>query len=692
MSLILILLFSVSFAVAGEVSNDTGANLTTSSVETVNNSTNNLNTNIPNSKIIKNNSVTSNNLDSVNYNISSKSSNNKSIIEKEPLVNNKSSSIIDNNSFNSNTLEVNKTIYIPNGLKSNEIQSIIDKAEPGDILVFNGTYYSNIILVINKELSLISNVGTRFDSYNRLPVITIKDTSNVLIKGFNINNDIGNGINIIDSNNINISHNNITSAKVGIDSENIDILFIENNRIYNNLKYGITVGENNYTYIRNNILSGNGIAIGISESNNTNIINNTIIKNEYGIYADEVLNDLIYGKGPSNIIISNNNVSNNKNAGISLINVGDGIHILNNTVSYNGNNGILLNKIGSINIKYNDVRKNTGSGVKFAKDYIAPSTQDISYNSFVGNTFREVDARETEYDFGSRRLVIGNNWFGTSDTSKANICPKIRAGLISFGVKQIGNYLSQVTFYNPDGTVVNGLPSLTLSYKTDNGRSQTAGVNSGSSSFNIEGMDGSTITVTVDYQSNSITYKLNQPGYIPDDDTTYDPGHLQNQTTVDKNHNEDHPNDNNGNIPGTNSTDNGGSGNSDNSGNGTANNGNGNGESGSGSNSNSGISGSNTGVNGFIGISAAATAVASSQSSVNNPISEENSKENSNKDGASESGSSSQSNSPASQVLKYIDLDRNNFMHVIGEFLVVLIIAISICIYYRKSISKIRNS
>ncbi|MGN1363467.1 MAG: right-handed parallel beta-helix repeat-containing protein [Methanobrevibacter sp.] len=681
----------MSFVVAEDVSSDSVVNLTKTN-ENLNNSNNNINANISNSKIVKNHSNASDDLSLDNKTSNNlKNQNIKNNPKKHPYVNSINSSF----NLNSNretvyslgglnsSYDSNKTIYIPSGLNSNEIQSIIDRANPGDILVFNGTYYSNIILVIKKELSLISNVGTRFDSYNRLPVITIDDTDGVLISGFNINNDIGNGIDIIDSSNVNISNSNITSSKIGINSENVNLLFIENNNIFNNGKYGITVGENNNTYIKNNIFSNNAIAIGLTESNNTNIINNTIIKNDYGIYADEVLNNLIYGKGPSNIIISNNNISNNKKAGISLINVGDGIHILNNTISNNKDNGIVLNRIGSIDIKYNDVRKNAGSGVKFSKDYIAPSNQEISYNSFVGNTFREVDARETEYDLGSRRLVIGNNWFGTSDYSKANICPKIKAGLISFGIKQIGNYVSKITFYNPDGSVVNGLPSLSISYKTGNGRSHTSSVNSGSSSFNIEGTDGSTITVTVDYQSNSITYKLNQPGYIPDDNTSYDPEHLQNQSSVDKNYHDDHSNDNHGNSQGTNNT----GGNSNNSGNGTANSGNGNGESGSGSNFNNGISGSNTGANGFVGISSAATAIASSQGS-----SSSNSKDASNNDGASESGSGSQSNSPVSKVIKYIDLDRDNLMHAIGDFLVILIIAISICLYYRKSINHLRNN
>lgn len=578
----------------------------------------------------------------------------------------------------------NNTIYVPGGLSSRQIQSIIDNADSGSVIVFNGTYYSNVILSVSKPVTLLSYKKTKFDSFNRNPVITIKDTSNVLIKGFNIYNEIGNGIDITDSSDINVSSNNITTSKIGINSENVVNLIIENNRFTDNGNYALIIALNNHSSILNNTFSSNSIAVGLSDSDNTGIVGNIINKNRIGIYGDSELNGLIYGQGPSNIRITDNIITYNTAEGINLNKAGNGIHIYNNTITHNGDNGIRLNEVGNIRIKSNVIRSNDGSGIKFAKDYIAPKTQDISSNIIVANTFREVDAHESSYDFGSERLVIGNNWFGSSDSGRANICPKIKAGLISMRMIQVGNYLAKIVFYNPDGTIATGLPAMTGSYKSGDGRSHSFSTNgSGSSTFlHVDSSEGSFVRATVDYEVSSFEYKLNQPGYIPDDNRTYDPNHVISQEDVNRNYRNDHPEGNTGNNGNGKGNGNGTSTNNGNS-RGNANNGNG----GNGQNSNNGISGSNTGSNGFVGISSVASSIASSSSGSSSP-------DTSSSTGASESGSDSSSSSSSgdSQSIKYLEIDEDNITHLAGEFFVVLLIIIGVYIYYRKSIKELKNS
>ena len=53
--------------------------------------------------------------------------------------------------------------YYSNGSLNDQIQSILDNAPSGSTIVFLGTHYENLHLVINNELNLVAN-GTSISS------------------------------------------------------------------------------------------------------------------------------------------------------------------------------------------------------------------------------------------------------------------------------------------------------------------------------------------------------------------------------------------------------------------------------------------------------------------------------------------------------------------------------------------------
>lgn len=704
-----LILFLSIVSISAESTNDTGSVLSDNSTFIEDNDTSNSTVNIldKTNVILQNKSVISSN-DS-NYTVRLVDSNSKPIANQTVRVNVNSSifSGVTNNegfitfdfsdmgdgrytltalykgnefydsSSNSTTLYKYDGVLISSNLNSYQIQNIIDKASPGTRLYFTDEYYSNLYLVINKPLSLISYVGSTLNSRKDKPIITIDSTAGpVVVSGFNINSTRTDGIVIENASNITISQNTITSKSNGIKAIKVENLNIINNNIIGNSKSGASISEGNNIDISNNLIRNNDYGVGLAQSSNIKIWNNSILNNTKGVYSSVELNNYIYSEGASNLSMMYNTVKNNHN-GIELEDAGSGIQILNNTISNNINKGISLNKVGSNTITQNVIERNS-NGIYFGTYYIKPKGQDISYNVIQSNTFRDVNAKDSSYGFGNDRLEIGNNWYGGNPA----ICNKIKTGLITFGVKQTGTNTATVTFYNPDGSVVVSLPSRTISYKNNNGRVTSISTTGSSTKISIEGSNGDKITVTIDKANQQITYQASSDDFTDPSLGKIDSGNVKTQDDVDRNWQKIHGN------GGNSGTDTGGNSGGNSGGNGTSNN-QGNGGSNSGSNSNSGISGSSTGANTAIGFSTAATAVASSasgsSSSSDSSSNDGSDSASSSSDGASESSSAGSDSGP-----KFIDLDENQVTRIAGEFLVFLIILLSCYIYYRDDIKNLR--
>lgn len=405
------------------------------------------------------------------------------------------------------TVTMSNTRVVDGGLSNSEIQKIIDDAKVNNVILFRGSSYSNINLVITKCLTLQSNVGTTLKSSSG-PVITIKgkNASLTTVKGFIIQSG-GDGIVVNDADYVKIISNDISGKGNGIVATGTKYLNVTKNVISKNSKSGISLAESTYAYIFNNDIKSNEVnGIEIAKSSNVYIHGNTISNNaKNGIYLDKKINGVNYGEGPKNIQINKNTITKNINDGILIQNAGNNINIKSNEISYNKGNGISLAHIGSNTIQSNVITENYVYGIKFFDNYVKPDNQDISYNAIYFNTHMDVEAKETYYQETGSKLSLGDNWY----TDHAGICPKISSNNIKFVVKQVGPNKFQAVFLDSNGNIASLLPDRTLTYTTNGGKKISITVSGGSAVFTVDADDGDLVKATVDNSRRDNTYNSN---------------------------------------------------------------------------------------------------------------------------------------------------------------------------------------
>ena len=405
-------------------------------------------------------------------------------------------------------IDVNNTRVVKPGLNNDEIQNIIDSAKVNNVILFEGQSYSNVNLVINKRLTLLSKVGTVLKSNSLKPVISIsgKNSSLTKIQGFDIQGN-GNGIEIENSNYVTIIRNTISSKANGIVASNVKYLNITKNNIIENGENGITLALANSSHIYKNTISKNSESgIVITKSNRLYVYDNTISNNRAnGVYLTSKINRVNYGEGPSNLYVTGNKISNNLLDGIDVENAGDNINLKGNTINSNRRNGISLLQIGKNSIQSNVLTTNWNNGIRFGDDYVKPSEQEINYNAIYGNYNKEIEAKDTYYyDFGEP-LGIGDNWY----SDYGLICPKIRTNNLRFEVKQVGENKFQATFYDSNNNVAALLPDRTLTYQTENGQILSVTISGGTGTFLVDAKDGDTVKAAVDKSERKNTYEAN---------------------------------------------------------------------------------------------------------------------------------------------------------------------------------------
>ncbi|AMK14583.1 right-handed parallel beta-helix repeat-containing protein [Methanobrevibacter olleyae] len=399
---------------------------------------------------------------------------------------------------NSITIKEGSNIsFIDKNLQNSEIQKIIASCPNGNTVEFLGKTYSNINLKINKEISLISNVGTTLNGLSKRPVLNINSNnvniSNFLIIANSINGE-SDGILINNSNNVNILNNSIINRLnpnkindynngstvlpgIGIkilNTKNVNI----NKNIVNSFESGIYNEYSKNLSIKENEIRLNnyGIKYGFGSSN-TEIINNTIIDN-IGWYTEEVPEGprgygLFLNNSAVNITIKENNISNNY-MGISVdSNNSTGIVIRSNLIADNSLEGIRFN-----------------AAYDLAEDCVEPIVTDNAiYRNAEGPSMMilgEMSANpEGIYGPGqwneSLRLKIGPNWYGTNSlitwdyetgiVGVGTMCPRIKTSEIKFETLETenpGTY--KINFYK-DGELATNLASFdiyaTLNRNTD---------------------------------------------------------------------------------------------------------------------------------------------------------------------------------------------------------------------------------
>ena len=401
-------------------------------------------------------------------------------------------------------ITMDNTREVENGMSNDQIQNIIDNAKTNNVILFKGKSYSNINLIITKSLTLQTNVDTILKSTSSDPIITImgKSSSLTKIKGFKIEGG-GDGIKVDGAGYVTIYGNDIATKGNGIVALNTKYLNITKNNIVKNSKSGISLAESIYSYIFNNKISNNvKNGVEIAKSSYIFIHGNSIISNgNNGIYLGSKINGKNYAEGPNNLCIDKNTISKNAGNGIYVYKAGDGVDIKGNSIESNDQNGISFSEIGNNKIQSNIISYNGFVGIEFGGNYVVPKNQDISYNAIVGNVEREVEARDTYYSINDNPLKLGDNWY-----SDGVICPKIKTNKIKFMVNQIGPNQFQASFIDSNGNLASLLPDRTLSYRINNGKTISLTISGGIVTFTVDANDGDLVKATVDSTRKDTTY------------------------------------------------------------------------------------------------------------------------------------------------------------------------------------------
>jgi nitrous oxidase accessory protein NosD len=176
------------------------------------------------------------------------------------------------------TIYVEKQKKGTNQMTDPTIQNAINSANAGDTIIINGEAYAHCHFIVNKKLTIISEVGTVMtpcpsntqgsgshgifyitpeasgtiiqgftlkddDEYTneRDYGIYIKGANNVQVINCSIESGIGDGIRITNATNVKITDSIIKNSNIGINIINSTQTYISNNNITNNAKTGINI-------------------------------------------------------------------------------------------------------------------------------------------------------------------------------------------------------------------------------------------------------------------------------------------------------------------------------------------------------------------------------------------------------------------------------------------------------------------
>lgn len=306
------------------------------------------------------------------------------------------------------------TTFVYEGMSNDEIQEIIDNANQGALIEFVGSSYDNIALVIDKELTLVSNVGTVLNGNPSSSVIKISSQAkNVKISGFHISGAL-NGIeveNVVGP--VEISGNAFTNNGIGVSINNVENIDVLNNN-FNCCDVAISFEESSDVLIKGNI-----------------IFNST--------------DDGILSKNNDNVEISGNNFTNNGFSGnedrgyaIRLSGYCENMKIIDNYM-FNNTNAIYVDAaFENLDISRNSIQYSLWYGIRLGENYRKDSAGNdfsLSDNSILNSGTFNIVARDTiYYDQDTAVSFSGYNWVGSTSSSFNGVCPKVSVNMYSDSV------------------------------------------------------------------------------------------------------------------------------------------------------------------------------------------------------------------------------------------------------------------
>ena len=297
-----------------------------------------------------------------------------------------------------------------NEMLDSTIQKAINDANEGDTIIINGTSYVHCHFVINKQLTIKSDIGTTMSvcpgnsqgsGFKGIFYIS-PEASGTIIDGFTISNSIKQmdedddygilirGASDVVIRNCIISHEGCTDAIRVEDAKNI---IIENVTLVN-ANNGLRIKNSQNVAVKNStsIKSKNGI--NIIDSNNTQIISCNMSENTVA--------GISYSGNGQYLTVVDNNITKNME-GIKLTS-SRYIYILSNYIAFNSHNGVYVDyDITRIEIKGNFFNQNKYWDV---------------FNDFHAKNINDIDNSEAD-----ELEVINNNYMinigsGTEDLDR----------------------------------------------------------------------------------------------------------------------------------------------------------------------------------------------------------------------------------------------------------------------------------
>ena len=291
----------------------------------------------------------------------------------------------------SNTIIVDENGGKFNEMNEHNIRNAIQSANAGDTIIICGDYYEHCHLVIDKQLTIKSNVGTKLgpcsnqgtaDSGHQGIFYITSKASGTVIEGFNFIND-----------------------GPMYDDQGYDVLIRQAS--------DVTVRNSNFT------TEGSGDAIRLENAANTLIENVSISNCNYGI---NVINS-------TDVTISSNSISNNKLAGIEIAGTSSNPLIIYNNITNNAF-GIELTSSDQINIMGNYIGYNSKYGV-YVNCYVKRIVINGNYFRLneLAEVFNSIEAKNIWVDGGEKLEEINNNYMVGHDERAV-----YRTGDSNFGV------------------------------------------------------------------------------------------------------------------------------------------------------------------------------------------------------------------------------------------------------------------
>lgn len=449
------------------------------------------------------------------------------------------------------SLTIINVIYVEDASNYNtstinqDIQSILDNAKDGSVIVFKGTHYENLQLTLNKPLTLVSNTGTTIvtsSSGTAVFLINGNQSSGSQIIGFNIITNTTTGILVNNTSNVTISRVQVTAnggTAISVNgSSNVDI----SNVSVTDSFMGIDVSNSSNIQINGStITSNNKRGINIYNSSNVTVTSSTMNKNgkTVGTYSDE---GAVYIESSDNITISNNSISDNDSQGVTSNNSSN-ITIYKNSIIGNDGEGILLTgSANNINITWNDIERNangvqidytsggnvtitsntisgnvpnhninaniedTGNGINFGRDW-SGTLATIEWNVIAGNDHRDIDAHDEGHYSVDGSLYVGINVYTYSIVDvNHKFCCKIGSTAATLAISKIGNtYSTYFTYVDSlrNSHIITNIPPITVKV-TINGVTYDVTLKDGVGSITVALTEASG-TVDSEYKNNKAT-------------------------------------------------------------------------------------------------------------------------------------------------------------------------------------------